>query len=547
MSRFLFVLYAIVVTLMPAVFLLPKFGTEAAFFFLTGDAYLYLGIAESSTEAFFSFDGEAPTNGFHPLWQSYVWLVAQVTSDPIVLMNITAWSAIGLTLVGVLFLGAAVARATGSWLLAGLVSPGVYYLVVGQGLQNLSVWGFFSGMEAGLALALTGLTAYLVVGFKPDERRIGAWLALGGTLGLLMLTRLDDVFVAPAIGLCWLFWSSGQFWRRVPAVLLLGLLPAIFLGLYWAYNFNYIGTLMPVSGAAKGEGALLSNGWVTLVTFFAPLIDLREALTNYVGGHHALFTGSFRVAELVFPAIAAGFFILLVRRHFREQTWAPFIVGMCAAIMVKAGYNFIMVNYWHQAPWYFPFAFGTLSFVTALLLAPTVACWRRQVPVAYSMAVTLVIMVCFLQASQQYLRIYTSQDATDRMAFWDARVKTEAALEVGAPGSKVLEFGDGMINFTLERPVRHGFVFAGDPESLEALQNGRLLSKAYDDNYKILSSYEYLSWHDASVERSSDEIREFLTRSSIDGRVKAELDDFEFEIIYVYEPLSIPFIRLSIR
>ncbi|MCQ0090452.1 hypothetical protein [Roseovarius sp. M141] len=547
MSRFLFVLYATVITLMPAVFLLPEFGTEAAFFFLTGDAYLYLGIAESSTEAFFSFDGETPTNGFHPLWQSYVWLVARVTSDPMVLMNVAAWSAIGLTLVGVLLLGAAVARATESWLLAGLVSPGVYYLVVGQGLQNLSAWSFFSGMEAGLALALTGLTAYLVVGFKPDERRIGAWLALGVTLGLLMLTRLDDVFVAPAIGLCWLFWSPGQFWRRVPSVLLLGLPPAIFLGLYWAYNFNYIGTLMPVSGAAKGEGALWSNGWVTLVTFFAPLIDLRAVLTNYVGDHHALFGGGFRVAELVFPAIAAGFFILLVRCHFRDQPWAPFIAGMCAAIMVKAGYSFTMVNYWHQAPWYFSFAFGTLSFVTALVLTPAVTHWRRQAPVAHNMVVTLVILVCFLQASQEYLRIYTSQGALDRMAFWDARAETEAALEAGAPGSKVLEFGDGMINFTLERPVRHGFVFAGDPDSLKALQNGSLLSKSYDDNYKILSSYEYLSWHDASTERSSDEIRALLAGSSIDSRVKAELDDFEFEIIHIYEPLSIPFIRLSRR
>ena len=66
-------------------------GADAAFLLLTGDAYLYLGIAQASTPEFFSFDGERPTNGFHPLWLR---LLSQVIGDaPLALMNAVAWSA----------------------------------------------------------------------------------------------------------------------------------------------------------------------------------------------------------------------------------------------------------------------------------------------------------------------------------------------------------------------------------------------------------------------------------------------------------------------
>lgn len=545
MSKLLFLIYATVVTLFPAVFLLPVYGANTAQLFLTGDAYLYLGIAQSSTADFFSFDGETPTNGFHPLWQGYIWVLAQATSNPLVLMNLSAWSAILLCLVGVWLLGLATARATGSWLLAGLMTPGVYFLFVGQGLGNLAVWNFFSGMEAGLALAFTGLTALLVVRFRQDETRLKMWLALGVVLGGLMLTRLDDVFVGPAIALCWLFWHPGQFWRRIPAVFMLGLPPALMLGLYWYYNLSHVGVLMPVSGAAKGAGALVSNGWVTVATFLAPAIDLRAAISDYDPGHVPIAGAAFRVAEVVFPGLACIFFIVLIRRHFRDQAWAPLVAGMCGAVVIKAGYNFVAVNYWHQSAWYFAFAFGTISFATALMLAPSLRKLRVMAPALPGMLAVLVIMVSFLQASQVYLNTYSSQKFLSRIDFWNARAEVDAALAEARPGAKLLEFGDGLLNFALTLPVRHGFVFAGDPGSLEALQDGRLLRASYEQGYTLLSSFEYLRWPGASRDRSSEEIRAFLKDKVLDTGSEAELDAFDFEIVHVYEPLSIPFIALS--
>jgi hypothetical protein len=548
LAAFGFALYATVLTLLPVCFLPVLHGADSAFWLLSGDAYLYLGIAESSTSDFFSFDGEKPTNGFHPLWQFYVWIVAKISAgNAIALMNAVAWSSVFLCLAGVLFLGAAVHRATGSWLPAMPVVPGVYYLVVGQGLQNLSVWNHFSGMEDGLVLMLTGLVAYLISGFDPDDRRPRSWLVLGTALAFLMLARLDEIFVPASIGLALLFWTPGSFRRRFSMVVLLGLPSAIALGCYLFYNWSYAGALMPISGGAKGEGALLQNFYVTLVEFFAPTFDLREALTDYSGDRTALMMGAFRVAELVFPAVLAGFFVAIIRSHFRGQPWAPFAAGLCIAIIIKSLYNFTFVNYWHQAPWYFSFACGTLSFTTALLIAPTLARLRANTKQVVWMLGTLLVLVSSLEASVTYARNAQSIEARNRLEFWQARAEIETSLLAAQPGAKIIEFGDGMLNFTLDMPVRHGFVFAGDVDSLSALRNQNLLKASYADGYTLLASYEYMRWPDASTNSTSEDIRDFLENSLLEDRVQSELRGFEFEIVYVYEPLKIPFILFTPR
>jgi hypothetical protein len=400
-------------------------------------------------------------------------------------------------------------------------------------------------MEAGLALGLTGAIALLVSYAQADEQRLTFWLSLGILTGLLMLCRLDEVFVSAAIGVAWLAWSPRQAIRRLPAVVALGLPPLLMLAGYLAYNLSYAGTAMPVSGAAKGEGALLQNGWVTLVTFFAPIIELRSLLTDYAASPQSLAGADFRVAQLVFPAVAAMCFVAAIAIHFRSAPWAPFVVGMCVAIVVKAAYNGLAVGYWHQASWYFAFAQGTISFTAALLLAPAVADWRDKSPLAVSLAAALIAAISFLQASQSYLGRSSQLPLTDRQRFFEAGPEINAAIEALTPGAKVLEFGDGLINFTLDRPVRHGFVFAGDLYSLEALQSGNLLQASYDDGYNVMTSFEYYRWPGITTDYSSDEIRQFLAQLGASYGIRGELINFEFEVIYVYEPLNIPFIKFE--
>ena len=131
--------------------------------------------------------------------------------------------------------------------------------------------------------------------------------------------------------------------------------------------------------------------------------------------------------------------------------------------------------------------------------------------------------------------------------FWLDRGALQTVLLEQDPALKVMEFGDGMINFSFDFPVRHGFVFAGDAQSLESLRAGRLLRESYADGFRVLSSYEYLRVPDGAEDWDSDRIRAFLENSFLDDRIKDELRSFDFEMRLVHRPSGVPFIGLIPR
>ena len=98
---------------MPAIPLWLMNEVDAGFGFIAGNTSLYLGIAEHSTAEFFSLDGEKPTNGFHPLWQRYLWLMSQlIGGKDNELVKISALSGIFLCGISVILVGMAVAKIT---------------------------------------------------------------------------------------------------------------------------------------------------------------------------------------------------------------------------------------------------------------------------------------------------------------------------------------------------------------------------------------------------------------------------------------------------
>src|SRR4051812_7873907 len=64
---------------LPMYFTYFKFRSGVAFNFLAGDVFYYLDIARNSQSVpFFTFDGVHATNGFHPLWQYLLSLLAHL-------------------------------------------------------------------------------------------------------------------------------------------------------------------------------------------------------------------------------------------------------------------------------------------------------------------------------------------------------------------------------------------------------------------------------------------------------------------------------------
>lgn len=533
-----FFLFTALAVLMPPLVVAWNMGVAAPFWFLAGDAFLYLGIAEHSHGLVASFDGLRPTNGFHPLWQVMVRLGVLTFGDGIGAMAFAAWGAILCSLGGTWALGAAIRRFTGSWALALLAVPGVYFLVIGQALGNLPVWGFFNGMEAGLAFLLAGVFFWLLAAPQPSLP------ALGLVMGLLVLTRLDEIFVPVGLYFAALAWPGRPLAQRLREAALLVIPTALLVLVYLAWSWQTTGLLAPVSGAAKGEGALLQNLWVTLATLLAPLIDLREGLTAYAADRDGLYGGAFRVLELLVPALfAAGFLAALLTRY-RGRPWAAVMAGVAGGVLLKSAYNLIAVNYWHQAPWYFALALALMSLGTAILIAP----WLRGAPPSAPRWLALGLgALALVHAS-----LWTERLMTDRLAplardFWAARAGTEAAIRAVEPEPRLIEFGDGLLNVTFGFPVRHGFVFAGDGQSLLAYREGRLLDDAYAEGYRLLSSYEYLRVPEGAEAWDSDRIRAFLEDSFLDPRIKSELGHFDFAMVHVARPWGVPVIRLTRR
>jgi len=541
-------LYASLVTLLPVMLLPAKLGSEAAFRLLTGDAYLYLRIAESS-ETFFSFDGERPTNGFHPLWQWYLWALHDgLGLSGLALANASAWSAVFATWVGALVLVLAIRTATGIWWLGLLAAPGAYYLLVGVGFGNLAVWDMFNGMEIGLVFALSAILCLLLARLPATGPTLRQLFVIGCVLAVIFLARLDEAFVVIGVAVALLLWSDRSIPRRFLDAVVVSAPAAVALVCYLAYNLSYMGIALPISGAAKGEGALLSNGWTTAVGIFLPLFDLRQALTGYQGDLTALVNTQFRIVQLIFPVLLAIGLLYTLRRGFRDAPYASLLSGVLIGICLKAIYNFVAVSYWHQASWYFGLAMAAISFGLAVVLAPAARWTQARAPFGAALLGGSIALLSFLHATQIAERKLAVQSDGGAAAFWEQRKAITAALQAEVPSAKLMEFGDGFLGFALDIPVRHGFVYAGDTESLEALRQGRLLRESYADGYTILSSYEYLKWPLApGAQPSSDEIRKFLSRNLVVERALGELQYFDYDLVYYYAPRRIPFIRLTMK
>jgi len=104
-----------------------------------------------------------------------------------------------------------------------------------------------------------------------------------------------------------------------------------------------------------------------------------------------------------------------------------------------------------------------------------------------------------------------------------------------------------MLGYSFGFPVRHGFVFAGDIDSLRALRASRLLRASHADGFTVLASFEYLRAPPEAITWDSDEIRAYLAASHLDSRVKAELEAFDYELIHRDALTGVVFIRFTQR
>ncbi len=205
------------------------------------DSGYYLTIAEHAARGLgFTFDGLAPTNGFHPLWEwllvalhlvaplppegmvRLVWLLQSV------LMTVSAW-----------LLWRLLRRHVGSW--PALMGAAVY-------VGRLYYTGR-DGMESSLLLVLVLLFLDRADAWGPPPS-IRVALVMGVLAGAIMLARLDSFFAVSALALAWSL--AGPPRRPMAAIACLAG-ASLVVSPYLASNLSHFGHLVPISGMLKSS------------------------------------------------------------------------------------------------------------------------------------------------------------------------------------------------------------------------------------------------------------------------------------------------------
>jgi hypothetical protein len=241
------------------------------------DAFYYLRIAANLVAGRgWTFDGLAPTNGFHPLYLLMVAPIVALSGDDLVLpihlsgVLLTAWA------VGAGVVLYALLRRVAGWMTAtfGLLLWAVcpYFIV-------MSV----NGLETVVAVFFVLLVAHLYLSWlesdaRPDPKRI---LAFGAVCGLGILARVDVILLLAAVLLHWLARSRRQP-GRAASVAGLAAAGAMVVWLPWGLvSHHATGHWLPTSGAASRQIAL-SFGWLNMAPIWP---QLSEAARQFDPAH----------------------------------------------------------------------------------------------------------------------------------------------------------------------------------------------------------------------------------------------------------------------
>jgi hypothetical protein len=247
--------------------------------------------------------------------------------------------------------------------------------------------------------------------------------------------------------------------------------------------------------------------------------------------------------QLLYPVLFAGLAIFISRRRFAARGKVLVLSALAAHVIIKGSYNLLNVHLWHQGTWYFALNVLFVTFFAALLLEEP---YRRAAPTLGGRRILALVFSVYLAlvSGRQALKAAYLED-TQEFAYFKTRKDTARALASKVQDPKLVAFDDGFTGYALPFSTLHGFAFAADLETFTALRERRLLSHAYARGHRVLTSICYMAMPEP-VE-GSEALREFLKASFLEDDVKAELDQFDYRLLYIEPTSKAPFIELIPR
>lgn len=389
------------------------------FLFVIDDALFYLVIGRNAVAGRgLTFSQVMPTNGFQPLWQTLVTVIIWLCE--LLGLNSATGQLRVVMLIGWLLLAAGMVVADRLLRELGAQPSGRFVALVGI-LAFLGGPGFTLATEANLVLVVAGatmLSAHRLV--ASPGRRVLSSAVTGLLVGLLMLARLDTVFLAGVVVVgVGLIGQHRPMGTRLAQTAVTGGVAALIVAPYLAWNIATFDHLMPIAGAIK--------------------VDTSQF------GFSARAVGTW---AWVLLTVAVGAAVVAFHGRTRGPAWSWWLVSFLGAGLASAFYYCYSAIAWTGAGWYdvpqlFAAALAAAPAADRVLSSPS----RFVRPVLIGGLAVFILLAAWVDVA-----FYLTGDYRNRtesvVRFGDRLREVVGVHEVIA----VVDF-PGVLGLTSERPI----------------------------------------------------------------------------------------------
>ena len=451
---------------------------------LPDDAYYYFVVARNVAQGRgVTFDGLAPTNGFHPLWAVILSLLYATVRDPGDLTIHIALTVSALLDGATILLAYITVRSTTKDPKAALLAASFY------AFNPLVIIDSVNGLETALSTLLFALCSYYYLtklrpAVSPELKK---WAIFGALAGAMVLARTDTVFIFAVILIDKLRSLKERGWTPY---MITGLVFTLCLSPWLIWNQWAMGTIMQTSGVAVPYVVRQH-----LFTFTPERFPDYPVWIFYAAAPVYLLSILWEVLWLycsrellAWAGLTVG--LRLFRQYLKEQGRWELPPGFKALSIPLLGAGAILLAHtfgrWFLRAWYYvPVAFA-LALLTGLLVShvSTIIELRSRVLQKAFDSLTILTILLFLlvQGTRWWERgLYPWQEDMYRAAIWIAE-NTEPGDRIGAFNAGLLAYYSGRMVINLDGVV--------NAEAVEALKNRRLMSLIETKKIKYL-----FDWH----------------------------------------------------
>lgn len=355
-KKIIFSILGVIICVYPPLLNWISFGTEGILNYFANDTFYYLTIAKNQEwHPLFSFDGENPTNGFHPLYQIFLKFLFNSEfffNDTDKRILFVYFTSIFLTAISVFLIIYRLIDLGFSSLLSIIsIVPGFFFIIFTNPLgQYGSLWSFINGMESPFSIFFFSLLFFFTLKknfFLNNFNNKITFLTI--LLSLMIFSRLDDFFIIFSVIFLFFFYrkNNSLYFNFIQFITITFILIIIYL----VINYVYAGTFLPSSGGTKFGVSAYYN----LMSFANSFIPLGEILT--INNWQVWQKTSWRSLLLFLPFLLSCYYLLyyyLFQKKIANKSLAFFLLLMSQYVILKFLYNFLFVFIWHQGHWYFP-------------------------------------------------------------------------------------------------------------------------------------------------------------------------------------------------